>query len=328
MSKRANPTMVGLFVLAGLVLAIAGVIIFGSLQWFSPVSTFIIYFEESAEGLDEGSVVKLRGVAIGRVKEVLIHFNQREDDYYLPVLVEINNDKLAAKTDREFELRTPAELKKAIQRGLRARLEIESFFTGRLYVSLSMATNAAPVFLHQVKPIYEEIPSELTELAQLKRHLTQVDIVGVTEKLNRLLEQANHIFSNLQTNRFTQTVVDTLHRVNRVVGSPEITNALVSVRRTADDVRRLVNRLEQQVDPVAADARKTLAEASQTLAETRQAVSELRNLLNSRSPFRTELDAALSSLSDAAASMAALADLLRRNPQELIFGPQPSSHPK
>src|SRR5881396_760921 len=62
MSKKANPTFVGLFIVLGLALGLVGLIIFSSGKLFSKQQRFILYFNASLKGLNPGAPVKLRGV--------------------------------------------------------------------------------------------------------------------------------------------------------------------------------------------------------------------------------------------------------------------------
>jgi len=43
---------------------------------FSKTKEFIVYFNDSLNGLSEGAPVKFRGVTIGTVKRVMVQFNQ------------------------------------------------------------------------------------------------------------------------------------------------------------------------------------------------------------------------------------------------------------
>ena len=107
MSKKANPTFVGIFIVLGLALGIVGLIVFSSGKLFSKQHRFILYFNASLKGLNPGAPVKLRGVTIGSVVEVLIAHNQKTNDFAMPVIIEISQNLLQAKSDRH--LRTTSE---------------------------------------------------------------------------------------------------------------------------------------------------------------------------------------------------------------------------
>ena len=53
MSKRANPKLIGGFVLGAIALVIIGLLAFGSGQYFAPKGKAVLYFAGSLAGLRE-----------------------------------------------------------------------------------------------------------------------------------------------------------------------------------------------------------------------------------------------------------------------------------
>jgi paraquat-inducible protein B len=51
MSKKANPTSIGLFLAVGIALSIAGLLLFSSRSLFHPQQKCIVYFNASLKGL-------------------------------------------------------------------------------------------------------------------------------------------------------------------------------------------------------------------------------------------------------------------------------------
>ena len=90
MSKKANPTFIGLFIVIGVALGVTGLLLFSSSKLFSPTRAFVLYFDQSLNGLSEGAPVKYRGVTIGSVTRVMVHSNQLTNDYAMPVIVELD----------------------------------------------------------------------------------------------------------------------------------------------------------------------------------------------------------------------------------------------
>ena len=72
MSKKINTTSIGLFIVIGVALGVTGLLLFSSSKLFSRTHEFIVYFDESLNGLNEGAPVKYRGVTIGSVKRVMV----------------------------------------------------------------------------------------------------------------------------------------------------------------------------------------------------------------------------------------------------------------
>jgi hypothetical protein len=103
MSKKANPTLIGLFFVVGFALTITGLLLFSSRSLFHPQVTFILYFEDSLKGLEPGAPVKFRGVTIGSVVEVLIRHNQPSNDHSMPVIIAIDKEMAQSKSDEELQ---------------------------------------------------------------------------------------------------------------------------------------------------------------------------------------------------------------------------------
>src|SRR5882672_5365884 len=70
MSEESRRFRLGIFVLGGLALAIAGIIALSAGRLFQHTYPVYCYFQENVQGLEPGSPVKFRGVEIGRVEEV------------------------------------------------------------------------------------------------------------------------------------------------------------------------------------------------------------------------------------------------------------------
>src|SRR5258707_15887258 len=97
MSKKANPTAIGLFLIIGLAVGLAGVLIFSSRSLFHPVQKEILYFDSSLKGLNPSAPVKFRGVTVGSVIEVLIPLNQASHDFSIADLIAIHKKVAEAK---------------------------------------------------------------------------------------------------------------------------------------------------------------------------------------------------------------------------------------
>ncbi|OPX35946.1 MAG: hypothetical protein B1H11_08400, partial [Desulfobacteraceae bacterium 4484_190.1] len=70
MSKKANKSIIGAFVVGAVVLVVTGVMIFGSGKFLSSSERWVLYFDGSIQGLKVGAPVVFRGVRIGSVSEI------------------------------------------------------------------------------------------------------------------------------------------------------------------------------------------------------------------------------------------------------------------
>ena len=106
MSKPANTYVIGAFTVGALILLITGIIFFGGNKMLvKDVDRFVIFFDSSLNGLDIGAAVKLQGVKIGTVTEILLEVDSEKKKIYKPVVVEINRQTFVDKSGHPIPLR-------------------------------------------------------------------------------------------------------------------------------------------------------------------------------------------------------------------------------
>jgi paraquat-inducible protein B len=320
MSKKANPTSIGLFFAVGLALGIAGLLAFSSRSRFHPQHKSILYFDASLKGLNPGAPVKFRGVTIGAVVEILIRHNQASNDFSMPVVIAIDKKVTQSKSDQLLQIGDRSELDRLIQEGFRGRLDAESLLTGVLYVDLGIVPNASPPVFHQLTPEYHEIPTVPTEIQQLLANLAHFDARGISEKLNGLLTRLDTSLGQLNVAEINAGVTNLLGAANHVVASPDLTNAISAARRALDSAEVLLKRIDRRVDPLVDSVTNTLYDAQKTLAGLRVAIRNVADLLGPDSAVRPDLIQALEELSNASRAVADLAEFLKRNPNALLTG--------
>src|SRR5499427_5123221 len=120
MSKKANPTLIGIFLFAGVILAVAGVLLFASSRMFTRTQKFIVYFDSTLSGLNVGAPVKYRGVIIGSVTRVMIRFNQATNDMAMPVIFEIQEELVNKRLVGARLFKGFAKLDEEVRKGMRA----------------------------------------------------------------------------------------------------------------------------------------------------------------------------------------------------------------
>ncbi len=323
MSTKANPTLIGLFVVSGLALAVVAIVTFGSGRLFSDKTEFILYFNDSMKGLNPGAPVKWQGVTIGSVKEVMILHNQATNDFANPVLIEIDEDILEQKADGRLDLTDPVFLKASIENGLRGKLDSDSLVTGVLHVELDMVAKAPSPIFHQLHKEYLEIPTQPSTIQELLGNLGSVDFKGISEKVSVLLSHVDKGLSELDVKGINAGLTNLLLSANRAVGSPELTNSFTELRQLLAEGRTLVKRLDGRVDPLADETEKLMTQAQKTLDKLSGGLEQVSALIRPNAPFRTDVTAALEQLAAAARAIGELADFLRLNPNALLTGRKP-----
>jgi paraquat-inducible protein B len=326
MRRSANMTLIGAFVVGGILLIVAAVVLLGAGSFTGAKPTAIAYFEDSVSGLDIGAPVKFRGVSIGKVSQVLLRTtNQAPTDYSVPVVLEFAPDLLTRRGLDEALLQKQG-LRGSVERGLRAKLQQQSVVTGVLYVELDYFPDTA-FKLHEVKGEMAEIPTQPSNLGTLTRavsqtldQLSRIDFVAITKKVDSILGRIDKGASEIEFSKINTNLVQASANITKITGDPAISKAVADFSTAMQGIDGLVKRLSGKVDPVAQDIQGMAAAGRKALERLNETSENLRTLTKPGSPARRDLDQALADVSEAAQAIRSLADFIERNPETIIQG--------
>ena len=355
MSKKANPTIVGVFVVGAVALLVAGVVVVGSGKLFEPRLAYVAFFDGSVKGLRLGAPVNFRGVRVGSVTDILVRLDPGSGDVRIPVHFELEPSRLAKTTDEDYQGEEVARkrMKQMIDRGLRAHLEVESFVTGQLAVELDFSPDKGARYVGKDErfPEFPTIPSTVEELTSTLKDLPVKEMfeslnrtVAGVEKLVTLLESTGGVQSlaqaledlrkliqdvNKQIAPVATAMTETLRdgqKVLRTLDSriaplaADSAKTLQDTRSTLRSTNSLVMKLDAQVKPVATGFLKSLEETRATLQQARKTLATFDSVAAGRSKLGYQLSQALKELSEAARSLRQAAEFLQRHPESLIHG--------
>lgn len=319
MSKQANPTKVGAFILIGAGILVVTIALLGSASLFSRPVPMILYFRDSVNGLVVGSPVKYKGVSIGQVTKISLAWTKGSDALLIPVIIEIDENAIQAEGDGGLPLTNPARLRQAVDNGLRGTLETESLVTGRLYVALDVFPKAEPpTYVGGSK--YPEIPTQATGLVEFIKNLSKIDLPNMVSQLNEILVRLNTSLGELKVKDLNDRLAKVLGSVDSLITSTKWTETVDSFRLTSDKAREVLGTIEKEVGPLGSNLTRTADSATATFAELQRTSAELRRVLASESPLMTELQTALEETALAAKALRQLADELTRNPASVLRG--------
>lgn len=135
MKKRFSTTLIGLFVLGAALLTVVGFLAFAGKSWWRDTQEFVIYFDESVQGLERGSAVRLMGVRVGAVSEIKVRYDPQTGGR-AQVICEVDRNRLVSPSGEEIDMRNRESLEALIEQGLGARLNLVGI-TGMLFVELN-----------------------------------------------------------------------------------------------------------------------------------------------------------------------------------------------
>jgi paraquat-inducible protein B len=190
MKKELNPKILGAFVLIAIALLIFTVILFGANQLFRVRHPYVMFFESSLNGLQEGSPIKFRGITVGRVTHIKVVLDHKSRELFMPVYVELTPDSIT-EINVNTKLRQHDLMEEMIQQGLRARLALQNMLTGMLYIELDFNPKV-PFHLTHKDKTHMEIPTIQSKTEELSSMLStgQSALESIREFMKSLQDQS------------------------------------------------------------------------------------------------------------------------------------------
>jgi paraquat-inducible protein B len=256
------------------------------------------YFDESVQGLEVGSPVKLRGVQIGTVSQIgfvedfyLFENRQEELEHGRKILVLM---KVVSPPQAEISMEERLEnISESIEAGLRLRIAA-SGITGTSFVQADFVSP------ERFPPM--EIPWTPDNLYIPSAPSTMAAISSAAERLVDRLEE-------LDVEKIIQDLDHLLVSLTEAVDGLDVPALQKDLSATLGEVRGLARNVNARVDPVATGVEGTLGDAQEALS-----------IAAEDSPVRTDLARTLAELADAARSVRILADYLQQHPDALVYG--------
>jgi paraquat-inducible protein B len=307
MGRKANPVVIGAFVVGAIALAVMGIVVFGSGRLFADTTPFVLHFAGSVDGLSVGSPVKFKGVEIGAVTSIRLDLGE---EARIPVWIEIDNRKIVARGAERLPS-DPSRLREAIARGLRGQLNAQSIVTGLLFVQLDYHPDAPAVFVSPPEAGLNEIPTIPTTLEQAQQaaaeiiaNLKQIDFEGFGKAVRAAVDGINYTVNLPGLQAAMQSLPETLANLNQALAS----------------VQQLAGNLDQRSAPLIASLQSASDRSTIAVEQARATLQGMQTLVDAGSPIAGQLAGVLEELRGTARSIRLLADYLERNPSALVRG--------
>jgi len=328
MSTKVSPTLIGAFVIGAVALIVIAILLLGSGRLFRQTRDFVLYFDNSVNGLRVGAPVKFKGVEVGTVKDIRLQLEKGAEVNKIPVIIEIDLEKLTLRgaapqiaVDREA-------FHKAVVDGFRGQLETESLVTGLLYVALDFFPGTPINFVQQDKGKnkYPEIPTLPTALEQAKgavdRTLNKLEEIDFKRLIDSLTKTSDEVGQLVRVN--SPTVKSILQSVDQAM--PQLRGAILDFRTLTATANNNVTNVSADLHQTLTAAHSAIEQIAATMKEAETTIISVRATVDPNSPTFYELTKSLREVSMAASSIRLLADSLDRNPQAIILGnPKPVS---
>jgi len=305
MGKRANPALIGAFVLSAMIICAAAVVIVGSGSLFRNTRTFVIFFPGSVNGLEKGAPVKFRGVPIGTVTDIRIRMRELAATGRIPVLIEVDRERvheLGGQLDTVDDQRVNELINDL---GMRAQLQQQSFITGLLYVALDLFPDSKlELVLPPGSGPYPEIPCLPTTLEQARAKIEEI--------FDRL--------SRIDFDALGKSVNAAIDGVGRFVNSPQLYANLDALHETLGEIRGAAADLRSRIPALSKDVNGTTSDLRGAILRLQASLDRFDTLIDPSAPLLGGLASTISDIGDAARAVRQLAEQIDRNPNVLLTG--------
>jgi paraquat-inducible protein B len=303
----------------------------------------VMFFDGSVGGLQMGAPVTFRGVSVGEVSKIQIVYDSEKSEFRIPVAAELYPERV----ERIGTGSTKMTLKKLIEMGLRAQLQLQSLITGQLSIQLDFVPDSSVRLIGPAMAGFssrvQEIPTIPTPIQKIEKSIQQIPLDEVIRDARDALTGIRDILASpaipdiiANLKQVSQDAVGLTRSVeNRLAAmSSQVDLTLKELRTLAananaqikplgaaiDETRDLAQNLNRRIEPVEAEIFKTTADLRGTLQQSEKTFANMNAMTAENSELRYNLEMFLTELSAAARSLRTLSDYLDRHPDSLLRG--------
>lgn len=321
MLRKYDYFRLGTFIVMGTFMIVALVIILGAGRYFRTTFKVESYFNESVNGLEVGSPVKLRGVKIGRVADINFVANKYEnaslhEARQVLVVCDIYPDLFRDMSHEDFIRAIALES----DRGLRMR-PTSLGLTGQIFLNLEYVDpESNPPMDIQWTPSEAYIPSAPSTLNLLESAVTSIsstlsaigkdDIESIIKDFRSIMDTMDHLIHTEGGEEAAKRILNILGevqtmlvRVNQVLADPELeriipeaSKAMITLNTIMEDSSADIIQAASEANQAMASLKKTANVLSRTIGDprTNKALSEIAPMLENVTRASNDLSAAVS----------------------------------
>lgn len=296
-----------------------------------PHLTYLTYFQGPIGGLAPGTPVRMKGVQVGRVRDVRLRYVPQTASLETPVVLEIDPRELEfpvtdATSRAELRAALNDALSKLVNKGMRATLATSLVLPGASAVNLEMVARPGTgrLVLTSDPPIIpaatggsglEGAMSAITDVATTIRNLPLQEIAGNMRSASARL---NALISDPALDQSLRRLDSSLAEVERIAktAGQNAGPIVESIRNAADSAETSAKRIEgatQNIDPIVQSLRNAAASAE-------SAAKRAEQLMGTGQKQNYDIAELVRELTRAAEAVRALANYLTENPDAVIKG--------
>jgi paraquat-inducible protein B len=292
-----------------------------------PQLNYLTYFPGSVRGLTAGTPVQMKGVPVGRVRDVRLRYLPSTASLETPVMIEIDPRQLQfpvsdATSRAELRSQFDAAMAKMVNKGMRASLATSLVLPGASAVNLDFVAKPGTGRLVMSDPPIIPASNAGDGLSGAMSAITDVADTIKKLPLQEIATDIRATTSRLRTFVNDPALESSLQRLDRSMA--EVEKIAVTAGRNADPIvnnlrsasesaTRSAKQIEGAIDPIVGSLRSAAdsAEAAAKRAEQLMGTSQKQGY---------DIAELVRELTRAAEAVRALANYLQENPDAVIKG--------
>jgi paraquat-inducible protein B len=321
-----NLFAIGVFVMGALSLfAIAIAILFRG-SFFSHTTSIVLYFNGSLNGLDIGSAVKFKGVRIGNVKAIDIVYDA-DIGVATPVIAEIDTSVFSPSAQLLSKLERDQFYQNQAMNGLAAKLSMESFVTGKLFVELDYYRPNKLRFYGKNKTNFPQIPTIASEIEKfisnadhMLKQFGQIDFKNISTRLVSILTNFDNQLQGIDFRELVHNISNGAIAIETFFNSDSMQMLIERLSATLSDVQKFLTDASGVVDQFGVDFGMAAEGLCQASGQFRDTCGHISELIGPQSDFRGSAKDFLLQANKTLQSLRYLLNLLNKTPNALLAG--------
>lgn len=325
--KKNKSFSIGAFIIGAILLVFLALLFFSGGDLFSQKERVVMYFEGSVQGLQVGAPIKLKGVILGEITDIQINFdsnaqdNGNKNNSAKNIVTAVTGDLALKRISRKGTDVSLEFFEEAIQNGLRAQLNFQSFLTGLLYVELDFFPDT-PATLYGFKKNYLELPTVATGFEELTKNLQEINLKGLVKNLDQLTLHLSKIVKSgviEQTLGSVKLAADSFTHTSNSM-SQDVSLLSKNLSHTSSQLDQLLVSLNQQTPIVAGELRESLVQLQKSLVELDKATNSVHQSFSEDAPLVNQLTETLDEVSRSAQAFRTLSETIDQQPEAFLRG--------
>lgn len=316
MTSQVYKTAVGAFVLGGVLLFALAMILLGGGRLFNDDAEYVLYFDGSVSGLSIGAPVVFRGVPMGSVTQISLVANARDSNVTIPVTIRIDERSFIRSSGRSVSEAAQQEIiRKMIERGLRARLQLQSLITGQYRVELDFFPGT-PTNFRSINPEHE-IPTVPSPIDTLQRTLAKLPIEQIAFSVTEILDNISSAVSGDKLKVAIASFTNTFEEVRKLFAQGPLRESLET---TLAQLEGVTDSMKKELPGTLSSFHNAMNNMSKASDQLRKVADSAERMLARDSPLMNDLRRLLKECIASARSVNNFVEMLERNPEALIKG--------